>query len=138
MLGYLIYSLMYFAIFVMIVDAVGIEGIQQNIEMLWDPIVLVLGLALLNSLLAFGIWRIPTFSYMKKRILLITSIAISVIAVLANASGWWQWYQGGAPGGINLTAIIAGSFGALGYALLAYGLAKYMATSNQALQRTSR
>jgi hypothetical protein len=135
--GYAILALMYLVMALMLVGVSGLNGLEQviqNIDILGGTLLLMLGLFLLNVLLALGSWRVLTFSLLKRRLFLGAAISIAIVVVLNNIPGWWRWYHGALPPDIGPPAVLGGALIALGYVFLAYSIARVVSTSNKRLQ----
>jgi hypothetical protein len=140
--SYAIVALGYLAMTAMAIGAVGgLQSILQNFDIVGGTLLLLVGLFLLNLLLALGSWRVLHFSLLKQRLFLGAAVAVAAAAVINDVLGWWRWYQGMLPpdiADIASAAVIAGAMLALGYVFLAFSLARLISTFNKRFQSTPR
>lgn len=81
---------MYLAMVAMLIGAGGWQGLQltlQNFDIVGGTLLLLLGLFLLNLLLALGSWWVLNFSLLKRRLFLGAAVAVAVAVVINNMLG---------------------------------------------------
>lgn len=133
-IGYLIYSLTYLAISIILIDVTGWRGIYiafHESTAILKILSILSGLLFINILLAWGSWRVHTLTAGRRTLLVISATAIAIIALIDSIQIWWSWLQDIVPPELSTVPVVGHSLIGLGYVFLAFFLMKVVKTTSR-------
>ena len=133
--GYAIYALMYVAILVIMISAIGWQDFWRNLDLTGGTLVLLLFMCALNALLAAAAWKVLRLAPWKQKTLLVISILLAFSYLGDSAWKLWLWYSDQI-GPIEVIPLATASsiLLACGYCYLAYCVGRLVMTSNIRLE----